>query len=70
MENMDSSLVHNNSPSPARLQDTAFEVFVKRAMRNIMENSTGRSQDARKIREACQNFMGQHSSDTQIAFYA
>ena len=44
--------------SPARLQDTAFEVFVKRAMRNIMENSTGRSQEAKKIREACQKFMG------------
>mmetsp|Transcript_13201 Transcript_13201/g.37209 ORF Transcript_13201/g.37209 Transcript_13201/m.37209 type:complete len:2067 (+) Transcript_13201:204-6404(+) len=43
--------------SPARLQDTAFEVFVKRAMRTIMDCSTGRSAEAKKIREACQKFM-------------
>lgn len=47
-----------NPASPARLHDTAFEVFVKRAMRTIMDNSSGRSQEARKLREACQLFLG------------
>uniref|UniRef100_A0A061RZZ7 Brefeldin a-inhibited guanine nucleotide-exchange protein 2 n=1 Tax=Tetraselmis sp. GSL018 TaxID=582737 RepID=A0A061RZZ7_9CHLO len=54
MENRD---LHVPSASPARLQDTAFEIFVKRALKTILQHSSGRSSEAKRLREACERFL-------------